>query len=522
MNIPYAQFYRAETSKNNISVDAFTSATRNKTRTVGLSGGSYHVDSEGSEITGITFPVKVAEGADLSAYRQVTDSDSVEITVTNRGQTSTTVCKGKDALYESATYSYYVLSEKPSYYKEMILNSDGSFSFGKTVGTHQTVSGLTGDLSTETSYGDYQLDITGLREIVGDGAYVYGVVVYTTDGTGYGMRHLENIWRVEELAWCTGFTDTVHNCPTSSAHYKSMMGKTISSAVYYTSTGIYDISLGEIYVPVKFDSSALSVEDAVVTSGKTTVTLPEYPSDYKPSYSVDGLDVKVSGNELTFSNAQKGKYTLVVSDLSGKYADLTADFILYTEEMPAVYNEDGSAPALVKAKDASDEEFADYLANISAVTVNGKRYAASGKGAVKVIKEDGTIDTETAPFAEGTQFEMIVESTGYTELSFTYVKKVPTGNTDNNTGNNTGDSTGNKPGTDSNAGTGNKPGTNSNAGSKPGTNSGTGTLGSKPGSVQNAYSSVKTGDFTGFSGIASMAVVSLVICGICLKKRKMR
>lgn len=54
---------------------------------------------------------------------------------------------------------------------------------------------------------------------------------------------------------------------------------------------------------------------------------------------------------------------------------------------------------------------------------NGKDYPATGKGAVKLIKEDGTIDTTQAPFAEGSSFEIKVSATGYKdELSFTYEK----------------------------------------------------------------------------------------------------
>lgn len=60
MNIPYAEFYRAEVN-NDVDVDVFTSATLNKTRTPGLSGGSYHANTDGSKINGITFPVKVGE-----------------------------------------------------------------------------------------------------------------------------------------------------------------------------------------------------------------------------------------------------------------------------------------------------------------------------------------------------------------------------------------------------------------------------------------------------------------------------
>ena len=110
MNIPYDVFYKAETTNNDVKVDAFTSATKNKTRTGSLAGGSYHVNADGSDITGITYPVKVDSSVDLSKYKQVTDSDSVSITVTNRGKTTTTEYKGKDALFENESYAYYTLS----------------------------------------------------------------------------------------------------------------------------------------------------------------------------------------------------------------------------------------------------------------------------------------------------------------------------------------------------------------------------------------------------------------------------
>lgn len=40
----------------------------------------------------------------------------------------------------------------------------------------------------------------------------------------------------------------------------------------------------------------------------------------------------------------------------------------------------GSAPALVKAENASEDDFADYIKNITSVKVNGKEYAATGNG----------------------------------------------------------------------------------------------------------------------------------------------
>lgn len=423
MNIPYSAFYKAEVN-NGVDVDAVTSATLNKTRTASLAGGSYHRNADGSQIDGITFPVKVTDDMDMSKYTLVADSDSVDITVTIKGQTSTTTYTGKDALFQNEDYAYYNLTEVPSCYKEVSVDGDGNLTFGKTVGDVTKLEGLSAELSTKTRYGDYQLDIDGLRnKLTEHGATkINGVVINTKEGSSYGLRHLENIWKMKELAWSTGFTESVHGCPTSSAHYKAMMGQTITSVTCYTDKGMYNIPLADIYVPVKFTHD-LEVANAAVTAGKTEATVTGLPEDYVAEYKVDGLDgVSVQKGVLTFSNAKKGKYTLTISDKNGKYADITTEFELYTEAMPAAY--DADKKALVKTADAADEEFADYIKNITSVNVNGTDYKATGRGATVIINEDGSIKTDAAPFAEGDTFEITVSATGYLPQSFTYTTKV--------------------------------------------------------------------------------------------------
>ena len=153
------------------------------------------------------------------------------------------------------------------------MNADGSLSFGKTQGTAQKVSGVTPELTTQTSYGDYQLNLDGLENtIFQSGTQVYGVIISTKEGNDYGMRHLENIWRVTELAWCTGFTSAVHNCPTSSAHYVNMMGQHINKVTYYTSQGIYEIPVDNLYVPKKAGQT-VKVADAKVSAGEAEITV---------------------------------------------------------------------------------------------------------------------------------------------------------------------------------------------------------------------------------------------------------
>lgn len=430
MNIPYDQFYKADVN-NDVKVDAFTSATKNKVRTGSLAGGSYHVDASGDEITGVTFPVKVPAGIDLSKYTQITDDSKVSITVTNKGQESTTDYTGKDALFESASYSYYTLSEKPSYYKELTVNEDGSFSFGATQGTAATITeGVTAELKTDSKYGDYQLKLEGLdNTIPPKTTAIYGVIVSTKEGSDYGMRHLENIYKVSKLAWATGFTSVVHGCPTSSEHYKAMMGQHINKVTYYTAKGIYEIPVGGeegLYVPVKFDTSAVTVADAELKDGETSVattisglTLPE---SFDAEYTVDGATAIVKGEKLILKDVKKGAYTLTITDKSGKYAPISVGFEVYAETIPASYNENTEKPGLTKAAGATDTEFADYIKNITSVSVNGKSYAASGRGAVKLFNDDGTLITDAAPFAEGDSFEIVVTATGYKNLSFTYKK----------------------------------------------------------------------------------------------------
>lgn len=433
MNIPYAAFYKAEATNNEVEVDAFTSATLNKTRTTGLSGGSYHANEDGSKIDGITYAVKVDSSVDLTKYKEVKDTDKVEITVTNRGKTSTTTLEGKDTLFQNETYAYYPLTETPANYKEVSLDENGNLVFSEVKGQEaKALTGVTAELLTQSSYGDYQLNLDGLPEDEITSSNVNAVVVRTTDGTAYGMRHLENIWRGNELAWSTGYTDSVHGCPTSSTHYASMMGKTIDSIEYYTTNGLYTIDIEDLYVPVKFAKTedAIKVADADISAGKTTIEL-NLQDDFDPEYSVDGLDVTVEGNVLTYKAAtetraagsiEPGKYTLTVKDKNGKYADIVTSFLLTTTNMPAAY--DSENKKLVQAEGFDADALNSYIGKITSVNVNGTDYAATGRGKVEIIGSDGTLKTDAAPFKDavaGTEFQITVTSMGYTiPLTFTY------------------------------------------------------------------------------------------------------
>lgn len=252
MNIPYDDFYKAELKKNDVKVDAFTSATKQKTRS-SLAKGSYHVNSDGSDITGVTFPVKVSDISVLKDKKQIKDNASVSITTTIKGKETTTEYKGKDALFESDSYSYYVLSEEPSYYKELTVGEDGSFTFSAIKGQSAApeTKQVQAEFKTKSNHGDYQLkfDKTEFNSIINTNTEtVYGAVINTTDGTTYGLCHQENIWKGYELAWSTGYTTESHGCHLNSEHFESMIGKTIDSVTYYASNGIYTLDIADVKV----------------------------------------------------------------------------------------------------------------------------------------------------------------------------------------------------------------------------------------------------------------------------------
>ena len=252
MNIPYDDFYKAELKNNDVKVDTFTSATKQKTRS-SLAKGSYHVNSDGSDITGVTFPVKVSDISVLKDKKQIKDNASVSITTAIKGKETTTEYKGKDALFESDSYSYYVLSEEPSYYKELTVGEDGSFTFsaieGKSAAPEKKQ--VQAEFKTKSNHGDYQLkfDKTEFKSIINiDTDTVYGAVINTTDGTTYGLCHQENIWKGYELAWSTGYTTESNGCHLNSEHFESMIGKTIDSVTYYASNGIYTLDIADVKV----------------------------------------------------------------------------------------------------------------------------------------------------------------------------------------------------------------------------------------------------------------------------------
>ena len=226
MNIPYADFYAAEVTDAS-SLDAVASATLMKPRTATLAGGSYHVDPEGTDITGVIYPVFVEDLSVLPTLggNEITDESSVEITVTNRGEESTTVYTGSDALFEAPSFSWYVLSETPAAYKT--LNADGSF--GAVIAETTALEGSADFIYDR--HADMVMTVSGADDALAD-LNVSGAILTADDGTKVGLRHIDNLWRKTEIGFAL-----------DSDVYDALKGKRLARIEYITLNGLYAIDV---------------------------------------------------------------------------------------------------------------------------------------------------------------------------------------------------------------------------------------------------------------------------------------
>ena len=401
MNIPYDEFYKAELNENAAAVDAVSSATKNKTRNGSLAGGSYHVNRDGSDITGVTYPVRV-KTSDLSGLKQVTNSDSVSITVKNKkGEDETSTYTGREALFESASYSYYALSSTPSYYKEATL-TNGKWSFGKATGAASEATATIAKFKAPGHHANYEMEIESDK--IEKGQKVYAVVLTDTDGNSYGLHHVTEIWHVTKL----GFKAD-----------PALVGKTISAVTYYTEDGIIKLNLAEkLYVPVISGAKA-EVAKSDADAKETTLTLSGFPEDFVKNVKVP-KGMTYADGKISFGDALPGSYTVTVSDAKGIYADVTASFTVSTSKTVAQYDE--SNVSLKAVKGVNDAALENYLKNITSVKVGDKEYAATGKKVVTIINSNGYLDLTAEPFADmkfGSSYTITVKANYYKDQEFT-------------------------------------------------------------------------------------------------------
>ena len=276
VNIPFEKFFEKETTDGNF--DAYTSATQ-KAANGSMSYGTYYEEAdkiEDSKTKGIITPVKISKAALVSlGGDEITDlSPAFDITISGRGASTIRYC-GKQNLFKSEDYSYYILSSKPSYYKEGVVNGN-SVSFGKLKGEQKklgtlyvtvkageahhdfspTISLYTSDeelSDTVTSITVKQLQAFEGGEIAqtvtkaADGSETLDdktlgelktIIATASDGNEYGLTTLSNFfWGKKQI----GFKAPKNEDDPTKNYYPQheLVGKTVVKLTFVTENDIY-------------------------------------------------------------------------------------------------------------------------------------------------------------------------------------------------------------------------------------------------------------------------------------------
>ena len=418
MDIPYADYYYGELGNKTNTTDGTISYTADLAGDAGMRAeNTYDAVTSATTTKWTKQAGTYTSEADENGGGQILGVKGVEVSIEKNlynslladkesGKTSGTL----DSLFDSFTVNED--QTEPQAYKE--LYADGTLSATVVQKAEVDLSDVTPSVSTDTRYGDYEIDMNGLN--LGDDT-VYGAVVTMKDGKRYGMLHLENIWKGgQELAWSVGVkTQEPHGNTLRYTPYVETSGATVAEVTYLTNTGIYSVhSADGLYLPKKH-TATVTAENADVTAGTANVTITDLPEDFGLSVAVANLEgAAYADGKLTYdaAAAKPGKYSIDVTDSNNVYAHFTTDLLLTTEVIPVAY--DAETNKLTITDGSTDADLTNYLSNLATVTVNDTAYNASGRGAVTIVKEDGMVDFSAAKSFRGETTEIFPTAGEYT------------------------------------------------------------------------------------------------------------
>jgi hypothetical protein len=453
VNLPYADYYYGEL--NNITAgtsftidlsvdkaasyretgmyDAVTSATTQKGAAFTTADAT--ISDNQTLITGVK-DAKIAIPQELyenlkTYFASYTDDDPSTESIVDRIK----------AIFDAMTISETPFSE----YK--VLNADGTFSetvVSETAGYEaETVDAdatATISVTATGGWGTHQIDFENLTLPDGvTGSALIGAILETSDGTKYGMLHLENTWlNANELSFATEqFTERKGN----SIGYKrtqDLVGKTITKITYLVDQGsdiVVNCNLKVKEIINRADSANNTVTATDVAAGSSTSNITLSAPDAKDasyrfeSLTYDGKEVDgytYADGVLTLpAGASVGTYTVTFAD--DKYESLSTTF----DVLSSMKAEDVTFIDQKLVINNSEVTLADYIAAIDGVSVDGVSIdRISGS---MIFNEDGSINydaeqnfhgNKTTIFPQGADgtYELVIHASGYVDVTVTVGK----------------------------------------------------------------------------------------------------
>lgn len=435
VNLPYADFYYGELQT--VTPSLSVSLSTPDPVTFYRSAGQYDAVSSATTMKSTKFPTTYYEtteqGVDILGLKEVQIAIPVALyqdIIANLGKEKD--CQNKlYEFYHSMTFSDTPFAE----YK--ILSGDGTFTAMTTsdaagYSAYTTASDAAATITTDSTWGNYQISINGINV---DSSSMLGVLLTTSDGSVYGMEHLENLWlKTGELSFCVEEFTEVHGNKVDYLRHESLPGKTITE-IRYLIKNEADVVI-PVSLPVKKllsdnEYSSITVADVKRdTNGMTT----SYINGLAGSKSYDGTlsSIAYDGESIDSSlyqyNAAKHTITLNGSLKPGAYTAIFSDDLY--EDVKATFH----VTSALKASDVnihnntlsvtgSDATLSEYIAAITGVKVNGTSINGTDLG-VTVFKEDGSINfdasvnfhgTDQVLFPNGTttDYALTIDAAGY-------------------------------------------------------------------------------------------------------------
>lgn len=429
VNMSYADFYYGEL--NNINTITENTPLLETADPVSVSGyastGQYDAVSSATTTKSKKFETtyfeETAAGVTILGMKQVQIAIPEEL----YKNTKAAIEAGKTCNNKLFDYVKNISFTSQSFNEYKVLKADGTFS--KMVTDTKDVTDAKAEITTDTRWGNYQIDISNIEVENGE---MLGVILETSDGKKYGMKHLENLWlKTAEMSFAVEPMTEPHGNTLTYQRYSDIQGKTISKITYLMKNG------ADLVIPtnlfVKYLLSAqhkLTASDVITASGNLTSTLqltaPADASYELSSLTYNGTAIDTSlysyaDNILTVNESCKpGTYTVTFTD--DKYEDISTTFHIISK----LDQKDLSISNNTLTVTGNDATLFEYINAITAVSVDGKSINGNNLGSV-IFNEDGTINfaasvtkrgTTTTVFANGAEgdYTLSITAAGYPSL----------------------------------------------------------------------------------------------------------
>ena len=302
------------------------------------------------------------------------------------------------------------VSTEPKEYK--VLNSDGTLS--KTQGTTNEAKDTEAEITTTSSYGNYEIEVSGLDI---DSEIVQAAILETKDGAKYGLKHEDNIWvKPEELAFsAVAFEDTNHKAQKEFKRFEDIQDKDIVKITYFL------MDEDDVDVPVNLHVKKIAPAEYKVSGDEKVSYSPE---GTKVNYQLStGEDSYALGKEMT-----PGKYQLVFSN--DKLTDVSFKVLVESGLKAEDFHFENNKLSL--AENADQLTIANYIASTSSATIGEQEFkGGSGRRFGKnIFNEDGSVNTEASYKKDGQEvkyfdgpgtYPVTIKADGYPEVKFEVV-----------------------------------------------------------------------------------------------------